>query len=137
MLSMGNNNIPSNVKAFGPVTCENNQLVFQFDAPRQGFFIVLPYPIVTVEEAVQLNQYVAYGICNGTIYKSYYDRDGPVDNKEYKYRSYVINPNGDYGSWGSSIIYIFNGNTLTVKTKSLVNGRTYYLLTIQTLAEFS
>lgn len=128
---------PHFVKIFGPVECISKQLVFTFDAARQGFFIVLPDHVVTVADAVEHNQMIVYGLHNPNMYQSYYASETPVDNVQYTYRDFVIKPDGTYDSWANASKYMFNENTLTVSDGNLINGWKYYLLTIQTFEGLS
>ena len=130
MLSMGKTKMPSSVRAFGPCVCENKTLVFQFDAPRQGFFMIIADPPIRQEEAVQLGTTVAFGMYNDQIYQT---RNTPIpqDGVTYSYRNQTFEKSGALDSWGSHTKYTFSGDTLTVNEPHLIDGRSYYLITIQ------
>jgi len=130
MLSMGKTKMPRSVRAFGPCVCENKTLVFQFDAPRQGFFMIIADPPIRQEEAVQLQTDVSFGMYNGEIYQSRIVSI-PQDGVTYSYRNQTFNKSGALDSWGSYTKYTFSGDTLTVTDRFLINGRSYYLITVQ------
>lgn len=95
----------------------------------------MPDPIIGKIEAAELNQEIAFGIYNNAnMYQTKYTT--VPQNGTYSYRDQTIRPDGTMDSWGTGTTYVFSDSGLVVRNPRLIDGRNYYLVTIQTAEIF-